>query len=201
MIWKKHFPKLLFIGLIFLIGLVILTVVFFQRAVYPSSQMRVSSDSQALKISFDILESDRSRFENFANQLGASELFTQPISLNLDEDSLRKIAGVLPIVINLTIENNKLKLASNPKIILYSALSGQSLSYASYSASLNLNFHSEHDFKLNLKDPAVILREATRSGELKLSHKLDQLFPILTRIDTIELTVLDHTLDGEVNLK
>ena len=164
------------------------------------SKANISLDGKKVIFNFKIADADWQKVQSLSTNLGINSEWVKGLSIELDENSISYIDQSLPSEVFLNFSDKKIELSSSIFPSLSSALPSKRYEIATQSSSLSLLISSETDYELNLKEPATLLKYATISGQVSLSEKLDPLFPIISKIDTIKVDVKGKNIKGEITL-
>lgn len=205
---KKLFRQPLF-SIVLLIILIILIIFLFvfqnqswvKEKLTKQSTADIFVEGNFLKINFKIKDSDQAKLNSLIANLGVSNDFLNGISLELDQSSLAKLSKNLPTQVKLQITEKSLSFQGSNSSLLNTSLPSKSIHYATGASDINLNFRNDENYNLEITDPAVLAYNATSSGTLHLSSKLQGLFPILSKIAKINLAVNNKSWNGEILLK
>lgn len=212
-IFKKRFllSVILSVLLIFSLAVLIITQIipnqkyffqFLQKSLKgESSSAEVFVDNGRLTFKFKIVKKDELNTGQFAQNLGIKNSVFENFSLELDKNSLDKIGPILPVKVDLDITPKRIWFSNTGLNPLKSGLSKTTYNFATRSGKLDLKVNSPQDFDMQIIDPKVILEDATSSGKINLTSKSYAMFPILAKIDRIELRVNGRNVSGEIMLK
>ncbi len=203
---KFNFSFGLVIPIFALLIVFLLALFFFSKNFLLSQTLQKSTASFSikgsnLKIEFDILNKDQERAKKLSKSLGVDTSWQKGIEIGLESFSLEWLENRLPLKAYLDFEENSLKFNSGPFYTLNNALPEEKMNFSTGAGNLNLTKKRNGDFSLRLKEPEVLLFYATSSGKLKLSEKIQILFPIINKIDTIDITLQEKNIKGRVSLK
>lgn len=170
---------------------------------YPAgkSTADVSLGTSSLKIAFDLTKSDRSKLNKIASKLGISAEFAEGVEIGLDEKNTEQFKKLLPAKVYLDIEESGIKFQSESRSNLKSVLSDSTYDFATGSAKAKLKMNSDTDFTFEVENPRDALEAATSSGQMRISQRLEGIFPILEKVSTIKLRVQGKFVEGEINFK
>lgn len=194
--------------LFFTIASIILGLIFFK---YPhltidnlgleKSTAEISVEGDDLKIKFNVIPSDQVKIKKFSENLGISEEWINGLQISLNDDIIEEAKKITPSRVTLDIEEKQIKVKSSLLSGLQSGLPDKSVNYSTGSARLVLEGNNSQDFSIEATNPHGLLVDATSSGKLMASPKLNKLFELSTRIDKIELKVHNKNINGQINLK
>lgn len=195
----------LLIPLTALLILSLLLLLFFSKNFLLNQTLKKSTASFSiqgsnLKIDFDIVDTDSEKARKFSKSLGVEESLKDGIKVELDKASLEWLEERIPKKVYLGFSGDSISFNSGPVYVLNNALPQEKINFSTGSAKLNLARKRNGDFSLNLKKPQDLFFYATSSGKLMVSEK-DLLFPILNKIDTIEITLKEKSLKGKISLR
>ncbi|MBI4039844.1 hypothetical protein HY389_00630 [Candidatus Daviesbacteria bacterium] len=197
--WKIYLP------IILATIVVVVAVVFFaflKNRLFPSSTARIYLEGQILKVNFKIVSQDLPKIEQFSQNLGISSSWTQGITVTLDEASIAKLQPYLPQEVNLSVGERKLLLQNtNPPTTLVSSLPKQNQEIATGGGRLKLNAFASQGYEIEISSPSGLLNEATRTGSLKLSKKLDDWLGLVDKIANIKVRMSQNFLSVDLNLR
>ncbi|MBI2011365.1 hypothetical protein HYS91_01220 [Candidatus Daviesbacteria bacterium] len=165
------------------------------------SKASIYTNGNNLKIDFKISNKDMSKAVDFSNRLKIGTSWVEGIEIDLDSESIQKLNQHLPLEVALDFQNKGLAFKSNSRSILNSGLPGESFELASNSGKLSFKSQAGGDYAISVKNPTALIQHATESGKLFISKKLDGLFPILNKVDTISIDVRGKNLTGSILLK
>lgn len=165
------------------------------------SSVDVFIEGNHLNFKFKIVKKETPNFSKFAQNLGVNLSVFDNLSLELDKDSLEKISSILPVTLFLEIDPKSIKFSDKSLNPLKSAISKSTFNFATGSGKLELNSESAQDFYINITDPKPLLEYATASGQINLSKKTYDMFPILSKIARMELRVNGRSMSGEFVLR
>lgn len=182
------------------------------RETYLSGRKSLATlyiDDNKVKVKFNIADKDRLDALEFSRKLGASEAWMEGISLDLDSGTRNKLSQVLPLELFVSFRKDSLKFKSTQSSFaakfknkaLQSAQSKSDFEFATGSGKISLKSQNERDFSLDIKDPSPLLQYATESGQIYLSKKVYDMFPISGNIARIEISVNGKDVSGEILLK
>lgn len=154
-----------------------------------------------LEISFQIEDADKEKLDRLITDFKIGENWQKGIVLSLDSQSKQFLTELLPVKLDLTFSDGSMNFTTPAIFTLNSSLSGEKYEYATGSGKLTLDKKSERDFNIKIYSPGDLLKGATESGKLHLSSKLFNIFPILDRIDKIDITVQNKNINGKVEYK
>lgn len=165
------------------------------------STARVWAEGSQLRVQFKVVPEDKVAMAEFNQKLGVDDDYLDGISFELDQESIVRLSNLLPLDLTLSVTGGSLKFDNGVLPGFTSSLITDTIEIATGSGKLNLKRHSASEFTLDVEDPAPLLHHAVTSGQLVLSDKLAQMFPILERVSTIELRVNGKSVNGSFNLK
>jgi hypothetical protein len=172
-----------------------------QRGVLEASTAEFFIQEGYLKFNFKVTNNDKLKAIEFNRRLGVGGDYLEGISFKLDPDSLNKLQPIMPIHVNLNIDDDKVTFSSKGSNLLSPGFSGQNYNIATGSGKLSFQAKDSQSFDLQIQDPEPVLQYATGSGQLHLSSKLNPMFPILQKVATIKVSVDGKNVNGEVTLK
>lgn len=193
---------------IFIIPSILVVSIFLVVLINPTlvpnpykSQAEIFIDSGKLNIKFNLEPSEVTDAQKFSNNLGIDSIWLEGMSLELDERSLDKLSRNLPSKVRVDFLSDKVSFSSpslpnlkNPKpLSLYT--------FATSSGQLIFNGIDERNFYFTIYNPRPLLEYATSSSKITLSPKINDLFPILSKISKIEMRVFGKNISGEIELK
>ncbi len=167
----------------------------FEKADYAD----IFIEDSSLKVKFSI--ENENKVQEFLNNLSLTDSVLDGLSLELDSYSLDRLSQILPAKVKITIDGKNLSFKSPNQVILKNPSSKYSYKLATKSGSLVFNNSDLQNFNLEVENPEILVKFATESGKLILSEKLDDLFPILSKISKMELKVYNKAISGEIVLK
>lgn len=200
---KINQAKFLAITLLILVtsSVILLTTYLYSQGFFEKSRAKVYIQDSNLRIDFAVSKKDYSDFKAYFNNLNIEEDISYGISVGLDENSIKYLEKMLPQDLILKISGNKLQFSSSNSIALSSSLPAKNYEISTGSAYLKLKAVNDKNYNLEIKDPELVLGFATKSGQIKLSSEAEGMFPILHKIDTINLRVNGDNLEGTIVLK
>lgn len=165
------------------------------------SQINVSTTDSSLKMSFEIIDSDKPVFGNFVrNWFGTNEEI-KTLDLNLDKNLIEIISSVLPAKLSLKVTDKSLEFRNQVVPGLQTSITGTDINFATGSGKLQLKYVSPSQYRLYIMNPNDLAFYATSSGMLTASSKIDGLFKSLPQVATIELSVSGKNITGSIRLK
>lgn len=176
-------------------------VAFLRSSFFEKSTVSASLDGNFLNIKFNVLPKDREVALRFLSTANLSPELLKGFSVELDDDSINKLSTILPSESSIIISPNTITFFGKNKKGLKSAESAKVQSFATNSGKLRYSKFGDSTFTLQLKDPAVLLHEATSSGKIILSEKISPLMISLQKVSTIYLEVNGRDISGEIVLK
>lgn len=212
-IFKKRFLLTVILSVLLTFSVVFLTVTqiipnqkYLRQVIEDTLKVERSSadvfiEGNHLNFKFKIVKKDDQNFGQFAQNLGVNLSVFDNLSLELDKDSLEKISSILPVTLFLEIDPKSIKFSDKSLNPLKSAISKSTFNFATGSGKLELNSESGQDFYLKLTDPKPLLEYATASGQINLSKKTYDMFPILSKIARMELRVNGRSVSGQFTLR
>lgn len=166
------------------------------------SRVYLSLDNQTLKVNFQVSPSDRAEVDDLNNRLGLDPNWTKGLTVSLDASSAGYLRSELPTTLIVSFNPGLIRFHSpNRQLLLQNSQPGTEYHFASSSGSLDFKKIDQMSFSLLIHDPAVVITEASHSGSLYLSDRLQPLWPILQKVATIDLKVLGKNINGEIKLK
>lgn len=172
------------------------------RVIRPDSTLTLSSESDELKIVWDIKEADRERFKDFLENLGMNrDSNILEMKLRLNTEMMNKINPILPLNVKMEISPKKIEFLSNNFRDLSSSVPNNTFHYATSSGVLNLQFRGANNFDLAVLSPQSLVSEATVSGKIYLSNQLQQFVSLLSEVDKFSLKVNNKSASGKIQLK
>jgi hypothetical protein len=171
-----------------------------QQGYFQKSQVNLTTDNQSINASFKIAQKDQANVTAFSQNLGVSEEWTKGIHLKLDLGS-SNFMNNLPPQLLLRFNPKEVNFESPGLPLLNSALPSKDYHFATESGKLDLRRISDKSYTLSITDPEPLAKYATSSSQLYFSNQLRTLFPILSKIATIELKMNGGSLRGVVRLK
>ncbi len=165
------------------------------------SQARVFMEDGSLKISFQITADDRKVLQTFNQKIGLKDEYLDGIAVKLDAVTTQKLQDFLPVQLVLQIDSDSIRFQSGLVTGFASSLVSETKEFATESGKLKYVQYSPTEFQLKITEPYPLIKYATSSGQFVLSDKLLQVYPILERVGTIEMSVNGKSLSGEVKLK
>lgn len=171
-----------------------------RQGFFERSQANLAADNQSVNASFKISPKDQDNVALFSQNLGVTQNWIKGIHLKLDLSNTNFMKN-LPSKIQLKFAPKEVDFESPGLPLLNSALPSKDYHFASESGKLDLKQISDQSYTLVINDPAPLIKYATSSGQLYFSNQLRELFPILSKVATIELKVNGGTLNGSIKLK
>lgn len=165
------------------------------------STAQVFIDQGKLYLQFTITPSDQAAVAQFTNNVGWSDHWLQGISLTVDQATLDRLATSLPAELRLQFTDRSLSFRSSNLSLVRPLIGQQSLRIASGSSELEFTARSDSDYYLRVVDPQPLLAQATSSGVVSLSQKVEPLFLSLKKIAEVIVRVDGKYIEGEVILK
>lgn len=168
----------------------------------PKSSVLLKIEGNFLKVKFNILEKDKVQAESFLNSLEIDKrVFDEELSLELDEGSIEKIYSSLPNNLSLNFSGKRLEFSNVLLKKLDNGLSEKSFEFATGSGKIVLNTDGAQNLSLEILEPNALVKYATSSGDLLISKKMSELFPMLSKIATMKLNVSGKTISGEIEVR
>lgn len=162
---------------------------------FKASTVEATLNGNKLQVNFDLTEKDLKEAENLSRDLGVTSDWTKGISIDLENAD---ISAFFPIKAKIAFEGDRVMLRSKDTLIKPVLREGYSLS----TGSAKFDFKTDgKGFNLEAQEIATQVRQATISGQLKISKRLEALFPLLERVGRIELRVNSNTAKGEIRFK
>lgn len=158
------------------------------------------SDSQ-LKINFNVAEDEKEKVNLALNKLEIDPKVLEGVGFKLNEESIKKIEEVLPAKLYVNFLADGISFNTLNKPLLSSSITKDHIEYATEGGKLDLKVKGENSFELMIEEPEVLVVEASKSGKLNLSERLDRVVPTLAKIGTIELKVNGKNISGEIKFK
>lgn len=172
-----------------------------QNPFHKQSKLNASLVDLQLSLNFEILESDKTAFQNFVwNWFGEQEEI-KSIKMAIDKNLAQTLAPILPAKLNLKIADNFLEFKSQSIPELKTTLTGIDIDFATGSGKLKLKYANPTQYHLDIENPNDLAFYATASGLLTASDKIDGLFKSLSQVATIELEVFGKNITGRIVLK
>lgn len=168
---------------------------------FEKSTVELLTDTQSVNAKFNIAPKDQSALKQFSDNLGVSENWTKGIHLKLDMDNVNFIKQNLPQRVYLSFGPKEIDFNSQGVTILNSPLTGQTTEFATGSGKISFRKSSDQSYSVLIADPEPLVKYATMSGTLYFSKEVEGLFPILSKIATINLSVNGGNLQGRIKLK
>lgn len=170
--------------------------------VSKKSKVEASLEGDNLKINFLVVDGDKEKVNDLLSNLGVDQKILEGMVLNLDPTSSSSLKRYLPQEANLKLEDKKITLKSNSlsDIKLSSGIPEKKYELASNSAKLTIS-ESVGSYDIEIYEPSEILNYAQSSELIHLSDSLSDLFPILSKIVRIDLSLKDNNLSGEIVLR
>lgn len=190
----------IFLGLLITPDL-ILNSLWILKSYSNKSSASVSVFDNKLKIKFDLDTKEKRDAEDFASNLAIPTDWLEEIILDLDQDSLNKISSNLPAKVRIDFEKSMVSFSSPNLPRLANPLSVSSYTFATSSGKLAFDAIDENNYYFTIYNPKPLLEYATSSSKITLSPKLNDLFPILSKISKIEMRVFGKNISGEIELK
>ncbi len=166
-----------------------------------ASSADISVDNQAVRINFKIKPEDMEVASVFSTNLGVDDSWMEGMSFNLNPATLDLLRSSLPKHVLLRFSPKQVSLENKGGLSLRSSLTNREYKLASGSGSLNAIAGGDRDYQIAITDPAPLLRFASSSGQLHLSAQMEGIFPILSKVATMTLSVHDSNVDGKIILK
>lgn len=192
---------------IFIVSLILIVSIFLILKINPplvlnphKSLAEIFIENDKLNIKFSLESSEKADAQKFADNLGTKAHWLGGISLDLDQNSLNKIAKNLPSKVKIDFEGKKVSFRSSSLPNLANPLSVSSYTFSTGSGQLIFNGIDENNYYFSIYNPKPLLVEATSSSKITLSTKLNDLFPILSKISKIEMRVFGKNISGEITL-
>lgn len=187
-------------GIIIFLILILFSNKFLLSQTIHKSTANFSVQGSKLVIDFDIADIDQDSAIKLSKTLGVNTNWTGGIELELDKQSLEWIEDKNPEKVYLDFSDDSISFNSSPVYALNNVLPEERINFSTGSARLNLVRKRNGDFNLKLKDPQDLIFYATSSGKLTISEKMQILFPILNKIDTIDITLQEKSVKGRISL-
>lgn len=157
---------------------------------FEKSKVTVALDGNFLVFKFNkITQNDKPRLLNLLYKLGINQQVLNGFKIEVDEKTRNVLSDFLPLNLDMEIGDKSLEFKNSSFTSLKSAVSSDSYHLASGSASLDFTASDDKVVRVSILEPAQILNYASGSGQLRLSPKLNGLFPILERVSKIELNI------------
>ncbi len=172
-----------------------------QTGLLDQSKISVWLEGHKLNLQFEILAEDQVQAQQFFANLGFESVPRDTISLEIDKQTLDNMALIMPTELTVRFLDKSLTFENNATLRLHSSLRSEEFNFATGSGRLVLKTISEKNFNLEVTDPLPLIQYASNSGQIRISQKLDDLLPILLRVDKIKLQVDDKDISGRVDLK
>lgn len=188
---------------VFFILIVVLTLGVYFKAdkFFGRSEGRLFLKDNRVRLELSIAEKDKAKALKFLEKIGMSEAL-EGVEIEVDEKTRDWLGRQLPAELNLDFEESELNFSNSSLNLINSGLSGKEYNLeASNGARAKLKVKSDRDYSFIISNPRVILEEATRSGEIFLSSKILEIFPILSKVDTIEFESNNGNIKGKVRLQ
>ncbi len=205
---KSKFPEfkinrvwLLSIASVLVLGLVGATVFLNYSGFFEKSQATIFEDQGSIALKFNIAKKDQARADIFARELGIGNSWQTDLNLKFDAGTMGKLGGILPVTLDLIFKGSELDFQTPGVRFLNTGGSGQDFTFASGSGILKMHQVSDRTFFLSLKNPAYLEQSATESGQIYLSPRINGLFQVAQKIDTIDLRVDSGNVAGSIRLK
>ncbi len=139
--------------------------------------------------------------QTFNQKIGLKDEYLDGIAVKLDAVTAQKLQDFLPLHLVLQIDSDSIRFQSGLVTGFASSLVSETKEFATESGKLKYVQYSPTEFQLKITEPYPLIKYATSSGQFVLSDKLLQVYPILERVGTIEMSVNGKSLSGEVKLK
>lgn len=192
---------------VFIVSLILIVSIFLILKINPplvlnphKSLAEIFIENDKLNIKFNLESSEVEDAQKFADNLGTQAHWLGGISLDLDQNSLNKLAKNLPSTVKIDFEGKKVSFESASLPNLANPLSFSSYTFSTGSGQLIFNGIDENNYYFSIYNPKPLLVEATSSSKITLSTKLNGLFPILSEISKIEMRVFGKNISGEITL-
>jgi len=205
---KKIFKKKVNLLIFLLIALIIVltgglylgyTKGYFSRFL-PVSYMDFNVTNGKTNLSFSIHKKDEENYKAFLANLGVSE--SPQMSFQLDDQTTQFLSALSPQRLDIAFVGDKeITFHSEQLPGLPGPLAGKSIRFATESATLAITYQDERNYVLDITEPGVLLREATKSGKLYASKEIGSVFPIASKIATMRISVDAAAVSGEVTLR
>lgn len=176
-------------------------VAFLRSNFFEKSTATASLDGHFLNLKFNVLPKDQEIALRFLSTANLSPELLKGFSVELDDSSIDKISTILPAESSVIVSPKVITVLGKVKKDLKSAESAKVQNFATNSGKLKYTKISDSTFTLHLENPAALLVEATTSGKITLSKKIDSLMISLQKVSTIELEVNGKSVSGEIVLK
>lgn len=170
-----------------------------------ASKAEIFLEENILKINFKIAKEDEQNSRQISKKLDVTNQWISGMSMVLDDKTAKIVSDSLtgptkedPLILNLQFKPESIEFSTNEKAVLKSILPETSYTLSTDSARISYKFRSDKDFELSIDKPLEIINYATASASVRLSHKLQILFPILSKIATIDLKAVDRFIKGEI---
>lgn len=168
---------------------------------------RIDLQNNQLNLQVQIHPDQKSNFESFVKNI--SEIDTNlldgqnrlRLGMQIDTESVSKIKNILPVDLTFQFREKSVEFKSNKKTFLTSSLAGHEYQYATNQASVSLLVNGDSNFKLDVKDPSILIIDATTSGKMRLSSSLSSILPIAEKIARIEIRGESGGIEGTIILK
>ena len=178
-------------------GYVLLRVSHFNSV--STALVTISGDQ--LKLTFKLNPTDQLMADELSQQLGVSSVWEQGITLTLNQATLNYLKSFTPQILEINFSPEGVDFRSQGIASLPPIISTSHYQLATNSGKLNLDQANKSRYQLTIQDPKVVLNYATSSGQLYLAPQLDPLFPILSKIATIEISTNGSLINGQIKLK
>lgn len=200
---KKLFISAVIIFLFIVTASAIGSYLIFGKNIFnpPKSQVKITVEDQEVKFSFEIVEGDRLKVEEFSKRMSIGTDWIKGVSLQFDTQIAAKISEILPKELEIVFTNEGLEFNSKASTALKSSQITNKYELATSSGKLTLNYLSEKDFNLLIVDPAPLINYASESAQLHMSNRLEGVLPIASKIDRIEVISQGGVIKGKLKIK
>ncbi len=203
MIYKFFTKYFLVIIPAILLGLTILisAVVLISAYQAKKSKVDIFLEGNLIKMVFDLTESDKKTAIGLSNKLGISADWISGLSFRLEDQSLGRVAKVLPLSSEIVVTDKVIRLLNGYKL-LTSGSSKAVTTFATGEGRLNLKYGSDQNFDLEVINPEELVAYATQSGQVSgLSELQSLLFLLSSKMSKIDLSIEGKNLSGELIFK
>lgn len=149
-----------------------------------------SESSESAKLLVEFRLADEVQQQRFAD-LGLSNM-----EITIDRESGEQLGKILPVKLDLALEDGRLYFRSFGDNLLVSSDSKQKISYASRSAKFLMEYSGVDDASIEAYDVTYLMREATKTGNLYISKELISGLEVLSKLRNFKLVVSGDLIEG-----